>query len=111
MSRPKRIVQLCLVGYFSMSIGCFLMGLFPKRFGFICVSGIIQCIGSSLICINSTMLIQKFTPSGLLGRISSIDTGIALFGEALSALCGDVLMDKMEVSPEDLSLILAAVSL
>ena len=111
LSHPKRIAQLCLVAYCFMSIGCFVMALVPNFFDFICVSVIIRSIGAQMIWINSTLLIQKFTPPGLLGRVNSIDTGVALFGEALSALGGGLLMDKMDVSPEDLSLILAAVSL
>uniref|UniRef100_A0A7S4ER63 Major facilitator superfamily (MFS) profile domain-containing protein n=1 Tax=Pseudo-nitzschia australis TaxID=44445 RepID=A0A7S4ER63_9STRA len=111
LSRPKRIVKLCLMGYVSMSIGLFQMALFPNFFASICISGVVRSMGASVIWINSTLLVQKFTPPGLLGRVNSIETGVALLGEALSALGAGLLMDYMGISPEGLSLILAAVAL
>lgn len=113
LSNPRRIFQLCLVGYVLISLGCFLMGApwTSQYFGFICLSSIVRSIGSSLIWIDSTLLLQKFSPTPLLGRVQSLDFCAALFGEATSALAGGLLMDNMGLSPENLSLILSVMAL
>jgi MFS family permease len=111
LSRPLRIVRLCLVGYCLISLGAVLMGMFPDRFECICVSGVIRSIGSSLIWINSTLLLQKYTPPALLGRVRSIDVAGALFGEAFSALGGGLLMDRNGTSPEYLSMMISVVAM
>jgi len=110
LSRPLRIVRSCLGGYCLISLGCLLMAQFPDYFAWICVSGIIRSVGSSLIWINSTLLLQKYSPPVLLGRVRSIDVSAALFGEAFSALGGGLLMDNLDVSPERLSLLLSLVA-
>jgi hypothetical protein len=111
LSQPLRIVRLCLVGYIVMSLGCLMMGMFPDQFACICLSGIIRSSGSSLIWINSVLLLQKYSPPIVLGRIRSIDVAAALLGEAVSAMGAGLLMDNLAVSPEQLSLLLAVVSL
>ena len=111
LSQPLRIVRLCLVGYCLIALGALLMGMFPNHFEFICVSGVIRSIGSSLIWINSTLLLQKYTPPTLLGRVRAIDVAGALFGEAFSALGGGLLMDKKGISPENLSIMISVVAM
>jgi MFS family permease len=111
LSQPKRLVQLCLMGYGLISFGCLGMGLFPDSFGGICLSGVIRSAGSSLIWIDSTLLLQKYSPDPVLGRVRSIDFAAALFGEAFSALGGGLLMDDFGVAPEQLSLLLAVIAL
>eukprot|EP00537_Pseudo-nitzschia_pungens_P006271 CAMPEP_0172375972 /NCGR_PEP_ID=MMETSP1060-20121228/64466_1 /TAXON_ID=37318 /ORGANISM="Pseudo-nitzschia pungens, Strain cf. cingulata" /LENGTH=519 /DNA_ID=CAMNT_0013103313 /DNA_START=101 /DNA_END=1657 /DNA_ORIENTATION=+ len=111
LSRPRSIARLCLSGYFFQAFGLWQMALFPDFFGNTLLSGIVRSIGSSMTWVASTLLIQKYTPPRLLGRVSSIDTSVALSAECLSALGGGLLMDYMGVTPEGLSLILAAVAL
>eukprot|EP00536_Pseudo-nitzschia_multiseries_P014710 jgi/Psemu1/246260/estExt_Genewise1.C_7570008 len=111
LSRPRSIARLCLAGYFFQSFGLWQMSLFPDFFASTLASGVVRSIGSSLTWVASTLLIQKYTPPRLLGRVSSIDTSVALSAESLSALGGGLLMDYMAISPEGLSLILAAVAL
>lgn len=110
LSRPLRIVRLCLVGFLLLALGCLTMGLFPDHFWCICLSGVIRSTGSSLIWINSVLLLQKYSPPIVLGRVQSIDVASALLGEAISAMGGGLLMDNAGVSPEQLSILLAVVS-
>jgi MFS family permease len=111
LSQPLHIVRLCLMGYCLIALGCLIMGMFPDHFGLICLSGIVRSTGSSLIWINSVLLLQKYSPPMLLGRVQSIDVASALFGEAVSALGGGLLMDNVGVSAEHLSMALAALSI
>mmetsp|Transcript_32853 Transcript_32853/g.79865 ORF Transcript_32853/g.79865 Transcript_32853/m.79865 type:complete len:586 (-) Transcript_32853:50-1807(-) len=72
----------------------------------ILLAGFVRSIGSSLIWIDSTLLLQKFSPASMLGRVQSLDYSAALLGEAVSALGGGLAMDNLGLSEEDLSLIL-----
>jgi MFS family permease len=111
LTRPQQIVPLGLSGFALMSFGCLLMGLFPQHFVFICVSGIIRSTGSSLLWICSTLLVQKYSPPTMLGRIQSIDLAAGLFGEASSAMGGGLLLDNVDgFTPERLALVLAGIA-
>mmetsp|Transcript_50535 Transcript_50535/g.54629 ORF Transcript_50535/g.54629 Transcript_50535/m.54629 type:complete len:211 (-) Transcript_50535:157-789(-) len=114
LSRPLQIARLCISGYLFISVGLFLMALFPNHFLVILLSGIIRSMGAALIYVTSTLLIQKFTPITLLGRIQSIDESFELFCEAIIALCSGLIMDSSgpyRMSPQSLSSLLGIVAL
>ncbi len=108
---PRRIARLSVGGFFCTSTALFWMAATPGAFVSLCASTVIRTIGTSIVWINSTLLIQKFTPQALLGRVSSFDTGVALFAEAVSALGAGMLMDEKHMSAEGLSLILGCIAL
>jgi MFS family permease len=110
-SFPRRIVRVCLGGFSCIFVAMFWMAATPDLFVSLCFSTVIRSIGTAIVWINSTLLIQKFTPQNLLGRVSSFDSAVALFAEALSALGGGILMDQNGLSAKELSLILAGVAL
>jgi predicted MFS family arabinose efflux permease len=109
LSNPGRIFELCLTGYVLVWAGYLMIGLASTShsFGIICLAGTIRSIGSSLIWIDSTLLLQKFSPTAMLGRVQSLDFSAALLGEAVSALGGGLLLDDWRISPERLSLMLS----
>lgn len=111
LSFPRRIARLSIGGFFCTFVALFWMAATPDVFASLCASTVIRTIGTSIVWINSTLLIQKFTPQGLLGRVSSFDTGFALFAEAVSALGAGMLMDKKDISADELSLILGCIAL
>ena len=94
-----------------MFVALFWMSATPDIFGSLCLSTVARTIGTSIVWIASTLLIQKFTPEKLLGRVSSFDSGVAMFAEALSALVGGMLMDKEGISAEELSFVLGVLGL
>ena len=108
---PRRIARLSIEGFFFMFVALFWMSATPDMFGSLCLSTVVRTIGTSIVWIASTLLIQKFTPEKLLGRVSSFDSGVAMFAEALSALVGGTLMDKEGISAEHLSFILGVLGL
>jgi MFS family permease len=111
MSKPKNLARLCILGFGCMVIGESIMAIFASSsFAMICFSTVVRCIGSSLIWVDSTLLIQKFTPPTLLGRVNSIDTAAALLGDCISNLGGGILMDHYDVSPTNLSWILTGLA-
>ncbi len=102
------IARLCVVGFVFIGLGNSLMAaLSQSSFGWICASTVIRSMGSSLVWTDSALLIQKFTPPALLGRVNSIDTAAALLGDCVSNLGGGLLMDRLGFTPEQLSWVLA----
>ena len=111
LSRPLGLARVCLLGFVCNALGFYLLSLFPDNFDMVLISVIIRTCGCSTSWITSSLLLQKFTPIHLLGRIQSLDTGIAYLGEAVSAYVGGVCMDEpYNVSPEYLSFLLATVA-
>jgi len=108
---PRRIVRLSIGGFGCLFVALFWMAATPDFFTSLCLSTVIRAMGSSIVWIASTLLIQKFTPQDLLGRVSSFDSGVAMLAEALSALGGGMLMDKEDISAEELSLFLGVIAL
>mmetsp|Transcript_32854 Transcript_32854/g.79866 ORF Transcript_32854/g.79866 Transcript_32854/m.79866 type:complete len:587 (-) Transcript_32854:255-2015(-) len=107
LSNPNRIFRLCLLGFLLIGVGYVLLLEWTSQFfAFILLAGLIRSIGSSLIWIDSTLLLQKFSPTSMLGRVQSLDYSAALLGEAVSALGGGLAMDNLGLSEEHLSLIL-----
>lgn len=109
-SRPSHLAGLCLFGYFCMFVGCILMAFYPDVFVCICLSNVIRNIGAALIWINSTLIIQNFTPPSFLGRVNSFDCAVNTLSEAFSALAAGFLLDKQSFSEEELSYVLAGIS-
>jgi len=111
LSRPRMIARLCVASFACLSVAMFWMAATPDNFESLCLSTVVRAIGSAVIWINSSLLIQKYTPQALLGRVSSFDSGAALLAEALSALGGGMLMDQIGLSAEELSVVLGGISL
>jgi len=111
LARPQRIARVCLGGFSCLFVGMLWTSATPDLFASLCLSTVVRSIGSAVVWINSTLLIQKFTPPALLGRVSSFDSGVALFAEAVSALGGGMLMDQKGLSADKVSLILAGIAL
>jgi len=108
---PQRIARVTLCGFVCISLAMFWMAATPDVFWSLCLSTVIRSIGSAVVWVNSTLLIQKYTPQTLLGRVSSFDSGVALFAEAISALGGGLLLDQEGFSAEGLSLVLAGIAM
>jgi MFS family permease len=111
LSRPRMIARLCVASFACLSVAMFWMAATPDIFESLCLSTVVRAIGSAIVWINSSLLIQKYTPQALLGRVSSFDSGAALLAEALSALGGGMLMDQIGLSAEELSVILGGIGL
>lgn len=70
----------------------------------------IRAAGSSVLWINSSVLVQKFSVPSLLGRVSSTEYALALLSEAFSGFLSGQLLDKGDLSAGDVSLLLGLLS-
>ena len=90
---------ICFFGYIGWS--------FKSSFLIISIFATIRSAGSSIIWINSTILLQKFSSPEMLGRVLAVDYALALLAEALSAFYAGLLIDKGGLSAYEVSFVLA----
>ena len=109
MDQAESLERACLTSFLLMAIGCYGMSQ-VESFLWLCAFTSVRSAGSSVVWINSTLLLQKFSSGGMLGRVMAVDYALATLGEAFSALCGGMLQDEMRLSPEQVSLLMALVA-
>lgn len=105
MTKPRVIQRLCLYGLGILSFG-FVMNGFLSHFWLVCVFSGIRSVGSSLVWINSSLLLQKFSLPQMLGRVTSIEYSAALLGEATSAVAAGIFQDDIGMTAEQVSAVL-----
>jgi MFS family permease len=111
IERPTTVQLACVMGFFLSAIGYGGWSFEGAPFWSITTFALIRSAGSSIIWINSTLLLQKFSTEQMMGRVLAIDYALALLGEAAAAyLCG-VLMDRADLSAYQVSFYLAILSL
>jgi predicted MFS family arabinose efflux permease len=76
----------------------------------ICVFTGIRAAGDNIIWLYSTLLVQKLSTIGMLGRVSALEYGLATLAEAASAFVTGVVMDTFGLSPEEVSISLAVIA-
>lgn len=109
MENPKGLQISCIVSMGLMASGSILMGVFNGYFWMTCCFTAVRSAGSSVLWINSSLLLQKFSLPQMLGRVSSIDYALALLSEALSAYVAGATLDGTALSPGALSICLGYV--
>jgi MFS family permease len=109
LSMPSTIQRLCLLGMGMVSFGCLCMGLWSAHFISIALFTVVRAMGSSIVWVNSALLLQRFSVPEMLGRVTSIELAITLLANMVSALGAGALVDRAGVTPEQLSLGLAGV--
>jgi len=105
--------RICVLGFFIIATSFGATGILSlnDHFAILGFAQTIRSIGCSMIWVDSSLLIQKFTPPSLLGRINSIDTTGALLGESLSNVGVGLLMDNIGLGPESVSFLLGGLGL
>lgn len=110
VERPKTLQVSCIVGFILSTIGYFGWASI-HHFWSICLFTLLRAAGSSNIWIHSTLLLQKFAPEQMLGRVLAADYAIALIGEASAAfLCGYFMDHHTSWTPFDMSWVLAVLT-
>jgi hypothetical protein len=94
MQAPTCVQKLCLYGMALLTAGIFAMGLLSDYFVLLCIVGVFRGMGSSMIWINSSLLLQKFTLPHFLGQVTTIELALNVLGEAASAFGSGFLIDS-----------------
>lgn len=110
MDEPRTLQRLSILGMGVVSIGLVMTGfIFP--FWLILVFTALRSMGSSMVWVYSTLLLQKFVLPQMLGRVTSIDYSAALLTETLSAFAAGYLQDDFGLSAEQVSALLGVFGL
>lgn len=107
---PPSIQRLCLWGMASVALGCALMGMFACQLRALYFAVAMRAMGSSIVWVNSALLLQHFSAPEMLGRVTSIELAFTLLAQIVSALGAGVLEDRANWSPGQLSFALCGVS-
>ena len=110
VENPKT-VQLSCVLAFALSTFGYLGWSIESPFWCLSLVALIRSAGSSIIWINSTLLLQKFSAPEMLGRVLAADYAFTLLTEALSAYVCGVLIDQAGLSVYGVSFVLAGLTM
>ena len=110
MTQVKSLERACMLSFGAMIIGCYGLSCVGD-FLWVCIFTAVRAGGSSVLWIQSSLLIQKFSSGEMLGRVISVDSGLATLSEAFSAMCGGLLQDNVGLSAEQVSFFMSLVGL
>mmetsp|Transcript_22083 Transcript_22083/g.54573 ORF Transcript_22083/g.54573 Transcript_22083/m.54573 type:complete len:521 (+) Transcript_22083:64-1626(+) len=109
--RPATLQLSCALSFAAATIGYIGWCWGSPSFWVLCGFAMIRAAGANVIWINSSILLQKFASTEMMGRVMSMDYAFALSTEALSAyLCG-YLIDRYALSFHQVSYGLTIISL
>jgi hypothetical protein len=66
----------------------------------ICFMTGVRAAGSSVLWVDSSLLLQKFSAPEMLGRVVAVDYSLANLTEALATLLCGILEDRAHLSPK-----------
>lgn len=105
---PASYLQLGFIGGLSfLTAGYFALGL-TQNFLLICLISVFRAAGSSLLWIDSSVILQMFSAPHVLGRVMAVEYAIATLMEALSAVFAGYSQDHFDMTPQGVSLVLSA---
>ena len=107
---PSSVQRSCIMAFGFLGIGLFGWGCPPEWFFvsikdensdlqyyyyflWLCICAMVRSSGSSILWINSSLLLQKFASPEMLGRVMAADFALALLAESISAFACGILMD------------------
>lgn len=109
--RPATLQLSCVLSFAAANIGYAGWYWGGSSFYVLCGFAMVRAAGASVIWIHSSILLQKFASTEMMGRIMSMDFAAALSAEALSAyLCG-YLIDQYGFSFHQVTFGLTIISL
>jgi hypothetical protein len=102
MDIPASHQTACLWGLGVTALSCIAMSV-PSSFLLICILNAIRSAGANVTSIDSTLLVQKYTPADMLGRVTSVESTLVNMSEGLmSYVCG-MLMDRYHLDAHQAS--------
>ena len=104
MKRPTTLQLSCIFSHVLMAMGYF--GWFANAsYWSLCIFATLRAAGSSIIWINSGILLQKFSEPEMLGRVTAVEYALGLLSEATTAFFCGFLLDFVGLTPSQVSLL------
>lgn len=108
MNRPRSLQLSCVFSFVLITLGFFGWGVWGvKSFHAVILFTFVRSIGSAVMWIDSTLLIQKFTSTEMLGRVTSIDYMLATISCSLSTFLSGYLQDRFNFDEKGISYLTA----
>lgn len=111
VERPTTLQWSCVLAFAATAIGNVGWCSQSASFWILGIFAMIRQAGASVIWINSSLMLQKFTSTAMMGRVLAMDEAIALAAEALSAYVCGLAMDRYGLSFYQVSLGLVIISI
>lgn len=111
LQRPVtvQVAAIVALGLSATACGLISLNLLGNPLWLLCCLTVLRSCGVSVLWIQATLLLQELSDPAYLGRVLSMDYGLALLGEASNALITGRLRDAAHWSPERVCAWLAAV--
>ena len=108
MDMPSSLQSACICGFAVASLGCIGMS-FVLPIPFVCLFTAVRSAGDSINWVDSSLLLQKFSPSDMLGWVTAVELAMAYLSEALAACFCGVLLDRFDLSAHEASFVLGSI--
>jgi len=99
VDRPANLQMVCIGSLGIMSIGWLGVANSPN-FTYVCLFTAIRTVGSGILWLDSTLLLQKLTAEEMLGRVLSFEYSAALAGSSVTAYITGILEDAGHTNRE-----------
>jgi len=108
VKKPESLQIACIASIGLMAFSAMGLGYSTSFYG-ISFFSVTRAMGSSILWIYSSLILQLFTDNDKLGRVTSIEFSLCMLAEALSALFAGVAQDDFHLSAHAISYILSVV--
>lgn len=109
MKNPVSLQKSCIAGMAIATAGFFATALFSP-FWSICIFTLIRSAGGSTNWIDSSILLQKFTSGGMVGRVLAVDYSLALLARALAAFLAGSMLDTWSMTAHQVGFLISFLS-
>jgi MFS family permease len=102
MKKPTTLQISCIFSHLLMAAGYFGWSAMASYWS-LCVFATLRAMGSSIIWINSGIMLQKFSDPDMLGRVTAAEYALGLLSEAAAAFMCGFLLDFVGLCPSQVS--------
>ncbi|KAL7536703.1 hypothetical protein ACHAXR_011274 [Thalassiosira sp. AJA248-18] len=90
MARPATLQMVCIAALGFVVVGWLGIASANLSMGWLCLFNSIRAFGSSIVWINSTLILQKLTTSHMLGRVISFDFATTMLCDTIAAFVAGI---------------------
>jgi hypothetical protein len=92
-NRPVTLQRACWIGLTVMTIGWYAISLADDSFGWFVSGTLFRTMGSGIVWVNSTLILQTLCDKEILGRVLALDYAMTAITEAVSSTSTGALLD------------------
>ncbi|CAB9496371.1 Pfam:DUF894 [Seminavis robusta] len=105
MDIPASHQKACILGMGVAAFSCIAMSVPSLSYSMVCLCTAIRSAGDNITAIDTSLLVQKYSPPGMLGRVTSVQTALVYLSEGLMACICGILMDRFKLDAHEAALV------